>query len=339
MYKLWLDWLKATHKHCIKSDKTIWVYWRRLKMFYEVKHKGNAIDDATTKDCINYTWAMIDRWEEKWGVRRDPLEARNASGGKDDIYQFLRANWELCMKVYADEQQWLQNSAGLLLSYISGSRLVSLFETKARAKPSAEGELWLLDEDNEEISVVTNAAGRSSAGERGTLSEPLKAKLASEYQGGRAKVESWMAQSDSDRSHPLKGKKHTYDSLEEAEISTSEGDMETDTAYQSEASSETFVDVYSAGDDNMSVLDSDSGTLINVYNSDGTHENSFNPRNLSGDDESLVTNDGYHAGDKKKDTCLWRHIPFHIVCVEAPGQSNTLLAKVTLIHTKGEDKK
>nr|KMM68735.1 hypothetical protein CPAG_05059 [Coccidioides posadasii RMSCC 3488] len=267
MYKLWLDWLKATHKHCIKSDKTIWVYWRRLKMFYEVKHKGNAIDDATTKDCINYTWAMIDRWEEK-------------------------------------------NSAGLLLSYISGSRLVSLFETKARAKPSAEGELWLLDEDNEEISVVTNAAGRSSAGERGTLSEPLKAKLASEYQGGRAKVESWMAQSDSDRSHPLKGKKHTYDSLEEAEISTSEGDMETDTAYQ--------------------ML-----RMMSVLDSDGTHENSFNPRNLSGDDESVVTDDGYHAGDKKKDTCLWRHIPFHIVCVEAPGQSNTLLAKVTLIHTKG----
>ncbi|THC87241.1 hypothetical protein EYZ11_013313 [Aspergillus tanneri] len=56
-------------------------------------------------------------------------------------------------------------------------------------------------------------------------------------------------------------------------------------------------------------------------------------------DCSSVTDDGYLAGDDNTGTILWRHIDFCIVRNPVPGRPNILAAIVTLLHTKGEDRK
>jgi hypothetical protein len=64
------------------------------------------------------------------GLRRRPK--RKPSGNKDDIYRILHAHWTRCRRAYADEKQRFYVAAGILLSYISGSRLVSLFDTRVK---------------------------------------------------------------------------------------------------------------------------------------------------------------------------------------------------------------
>ncbi|KAE8386950.1 hypothetical protein BDV23DRAFT_196100 [Aspergillus alliaceus] len=56
-------------------------------------------------------------------------------------------------------------------------------------------------------------------------------------------------------------------------------------------------------------------------------------------DCSSVTDDGYLAGDNNTGTILWRHVDFCIVRNPVPGCPNILAATVTLLHTKGEDRK
>ncbi|GLA67413.1 hypothetical protein AtubIFM54640_010731 [Aspergillus tubingensis] len=56
-------------------------------------------------------------------------------------------------------------------------------------------------------------------------------------------------------------------------------------------------------------------------------------------DCSSVTDDGYLNGDETTATILWRHVEFYIIRNPVPGQRNILAAIVTLLHTKGEDRK
>jgi hypothetical protein len=56
-------------------------------------------------------------------------------------------------------------------------------------------------------------------------------------------------------------------------------------------------------------------------------------------DISSVTDDGYLAGNEETGTILWRHISFHVVRSPIPDRPNVLFAIVTLLHTKGEDRK
>lgn len=56
-------------------------------------------------------------------------------------------------------------------------------------------------------------------------------------------------------------------------------------------------------------------------------------------DCSSVTDDGYLAGDDDTGTILWRHVDFCIVRNPVPGGRNVLAAIVSLLHTKGEDRK
>lgn len=56
-------------------------------------------------------------------------------------------------------------------------------------------------------------------------------------------------------------------------------------------------------------------------------------------DCSSVTDDGYLAGDEETGTILWRHVEFCIVRNPVPEGRNILAAIVTLLHTKGEDRK
>ncbi|KAL4891317.1 hypothetical protein BDV59DRAFT_66820 [Aspergillus ambiguus] len=56
-------------------------------------------------------------------------------------------------------------------------------------------------------------------------------------------------------------------------------------------------------------------------------------------DCSSVTDDGYLNGDETTGTILWRHVEFYIVRNPVPGHRHILAAIVTLLHTKGEDRK
>ncbi|KKK12846.1 hypothetical protein ARAM_006568 [Aspergillus rambellii] len=56
-------------------------------------------------------------------------------------------------------------------------------------------------------------------------------------------------------------------------------------------------------------------------------------------DTSSVTDDGYLEGDKETNTILWRHVKFYVVRNPTPGERHILAAIITLLHTKGEDRK
>jgi hypothetical protein len=56
-------------------------------------------------------------------------------------------------------------------------------------------------------------------------------------------------------------------------------------------------------------------------------------------DASSVTDDGYLAGDEETRSLLWRHIAFYVIRSPVSGRPNILFAIVSLLHTKGEDRK
>jgi hypothetical protein len=56
-------------------------------------------------------------------------------------------------------------------------------------------------------------------------------------------------------------------------------------------------------------------------------------------DDSSVTDDGYDVGAEETRTILWRHVAFHTIRSPVEGRPNILVAKLTLLHTKGEDRK
>ena len=80
--------------------------------------------------------------------------------------------------------------------------------------------------------------------------------------------------------------------------------------------------------------DDDRTTLVNLdghlgHGGDaGTHYDS---------DSDSGTDDGIDAGLDQTRCLLWRHITFIIAPNRTPGEPNLLFAKVTIIHTKGED--
>lgn len=56
-------------------------------------------------------------------------------------------------------------------------------------------------------------------------------------------------------------------------------------------------------------------------------------------DCSSIMDDGYLAGNEDTRTILWRHVEFYIVRNPVPGCYHILAAVMTLLHTKGEDRK
>ncbi|OJI80392.1 hypothetical protein ASPTUDRAFT_193795 [Aspergillus tubingensis CBS 134.48] len=56
-------------------------------------------------------------------------------------------------------------------------------------------------------------------------------------------------------------------------------------------------------------------------------------------DTSSVTDDGYLEGDEETNIILWRHVEFYIVHNPTPGERHILAAIITLLHTKGKDRK
>ncbi|KAI9041917.1 uncharacterized protein KD926_006254 [Aspergillus affinis] len=56
-------------------------------------------------------------------------------------------------------------------------------------------------------------------------------------------------------------------------------------------------------------------------------------------DVHSVTDDRYFEGDEETNTILWRHVGFYIVRNPTPGERYILAAIITLLYTKGEDRK
>jgi hypothetical protein len=54
---------------------------------------------------------------------------------------------------------------------------------------------------------------------------------------------------------------------------------------------------------------------------------------------SSVTDDSYLGGNDETRTILWRHISFYIVHNPQQGMPNLLIAIVSLVNTKGQDRK
>ncbi|KAF7139772.1 hypothetical protein CNMCM5793_008215 [Aspergillus hiratsukae] len=79
--------------------------------------------------------------------------------------------------------------------------------------------------------------------------------------------------------------------------------------------------------------------MLDEISSDGSSDDTMSDMGYMSDCSSVVTDDGYLAGDDDTGTILWRHVEFCIVRNPEPGRPNILVAIVTLIHTKGEDRK
>jgi len=73
-----------------------------------------------------------------------------------------------------------------------------------------------------------------------------------------------------------------------------------------------------------------------TVNRDGDEDCSASASSESDSDDD--TDDGIYNGSEEARTLLWRHIVFFITPNPVPGMPNIVFAKVTLLHTKGEDR-
>lgn len=80
--------------------------------------------------------------------------------------------------------------------------------------------------------------------------------------------------------------------------------------------------------------DNDRATLAKADSDLDTDENAST---YCDSDSDSGTDDGVDAGLDETGCLLWRHITFIIAPNRNPGEPNILFAKVTLMHTKGED--
>jgi hypothetical protein len=85
-------------------------------------------------------------------------------------------------------------------------------------------------------------------------------------------------------------------------------------------------------------LNIEEDNILDEISSDGSGDTMSDMGYMS-DCSSVVTEDGYLAGDDETGTILWRHVEFCIVQNPVAGRPNILVAIVTLVHTKGEDRK
>jgi hypothetical protein len=333
------------------------------------------------------------------GLRTRPK--RKPSSNKDDIYRILIGHWTRCTKAYADEKQRLYVATGILLSYISGSRLVSLFDTRVEVdnengrEGSSDGSLSVPAAISDHRAVKGNPNTLSRAGcSRRAKSQDAHPKAAPEIRHRNQpsilkKRNRSAAKEDRDRygvkrpridtsrrtsrftQDEVAGEDITYDAEDSDLGEYSDSDADFDLGYASEendsSSSDTgefavsepeggtaidtdtesitsFVDsgYHTTNDDDIDELDCyideldhsigqiDTGELNRLVKEDRRKLNCFI------DD---VTDDEYDGGEEETATLLWRHIEFHIIRSPEEERPNILLAKITLLHTKGEDKK
>ncbi|KAK2797607.1 hypothetical protein FQN50_009120 [Emmonsiellopsis sp. PD_5] len=349
--KAFYDWLYKTHQGRIKALSVLHSYWRRLKMFYRRINK-RGIDSFMAEDVLNYI-----NWLGKkvWKLRVLPKE--KPTGDKDDVYRILHTHWVRCPRAYADERQRLQVSVGILMSMF-GQRLVSLFDTSVgKSKEQTEKE-------KERVGEAKNTACQQEPWEINSIAEsehgpatPIeKAMREVKPTDGHSKVQEWIATCADDGSAASRKRNQELDEREHQrhrpvrqcrrscqEISFSSQSGLCTNEEESHPSSDSEVDSSSATDDSIFSGGHDVDTEYSGSDADYPAAVDQDEQDESDDDISLsdirsVTDDGYDAGPEEQRVVLWRHVDFHIVRGK-PGQPNTLLAKLSILHTKGEDGK
>ncbi|OJD26669.1 hypothetical protein ACJ73_01952 [Blastomyces percursus] len=309
--KAFYDWLHLTHKGRIKAHSVLHSYWRRLKSFYEYFNE-RAVDGATNKDSLNYiNYLGI----EVWKLRVLPKD--KPPGDRDDIHRILYANWVRCRKTYADERQRLQVSAGILMS---------LFEEASEGNNNAEDnyenygqvsepEPWEIDSqsDAEDIPEERSRTAGTTC-DRGSM------------------VQSWLDTCADDGLSATDQRKTELAGIEmsDAQVDFDQGSVSSASIF-SKAGDATDIDSECSHND-MKYDMKYPATIDDI-------EDDESDGDISLSDFRSATDDGYNTGQEKQRVVLWRHISFHIVHIQTPGQPNKLLSKLSILHTKGEDNK
>jgi hypothetical protein len=323
------------------------------------------------------------------------------SGNKDDIYRILLGHWTRCTKAYADEKQRLYVATGILLSYISGSRLVSLFDTRVKVvnESGQEGS----SDGSSSISIATSDPGAvegntntlalagcsrrakardahpKAAPEIGHRNQPSMLKKrnraatkedSGHYGAKRPRINTSRRTRRHSTQDEVAGEDITYDAEDSdlGECSDSDADFDLGDASEENDSSRSDTGAFAVTEpEGGTAVDTDTESITSFVDS-GYHTNDDDideldcyideldhsigqidlgelNRLVKEDRHKLnrfiedVTDDEYDAGEEETATLLWRHIDFHIIRSPEEGRPNILLAKITLLHTKGEDKK
>ncbi|QSS56097.1 hypothetical protein I7I53_04204 [Histoplasma capsulatum var. duboisii H88] len=319
------------------------------------------MDDGMAQDCLNYKNVVIKRW----GLRQQPK--RKPSSTKDNVYHILHAHWTRCTKAYADEKQRLYVAAGILLSFISSGRLVSLFNTriktsdeKARDRPS-KGASHTASKGSK------RRTNRRCHHPRGIAVPNLYSKAGSRIgqHNNRPIAPEKRKRVHSDNNEEYRDTKKTrimaprrscrsarevsYGKYgmrgEDAQDSDLDSHMSDDTVFDSGYVDEESDSTHSNSREPLFgelLRENDTDTELSVESVESGSTSGMSPDNdISELDRFIddVTDDEYDAGPEETGALVWRHIEFHIIRSPLAGRPNILLAKVTLLHTKGEDKK
>ncbi|EDN05446.1 predicted protein [Histoplasma mississippiense (nom. inval.)] len=288
--KTYFDWVEDTHRNSIKAASAFDSYWRVLKILY-VERTGHGMDSGMEQNCLNYKNVVIKRW----GLRR--RRRRGTSGTKDDVYRILHAHWTRCTKAYANEKQRLYIAAGILLSFISGARLVSLFDTRIKTGDAEAGDGQSKGVSHTASRGSKNRTNRRRHRPRATGPTPDRYPTAGSGIGQHGNRPIALEKRNGSFEEPLFGEL------------VRENDTDTESSAESVESGCT---------------------------SDTSADNDISELDRFIED---VTDDEYDAGPEETGAIVWRHVGFHIIQSPVAGRPNILLAKVTLLHTKGEDKK
>jgi hypothetical protein len=217
----------------------------------------------------------------------------------DDLCCFLVVHLVWCDSVFPDEKQRFYVFPGLNLSSISGCRAVSLFDT--RGKPR--------------IDDTKSSRNMHALWDDDTLVDQDDQVVDNDlYSECFSDDDSTLVDMISDDDKNFREDSDLSDGVASDSDDNTYIDMDMSTQESSdtgEIDSDRFSDTESAADSDFS-LESDA---------------------------SSVTDDGYLAGSEETRTILWRHIAFYIVRSPVPGQPNIPFAVVSLLHTKGEDRK
>jgi hypothetical protein len=229
----------------------------------------------------------------------------------DDLCYFLVVNLVWCDAVFQDEQQRFYIFPGLNMSSISGCRAVSLFDTRGKAqiadaKPPA-GRHADLDGD-----ALTDFDDNLTGGNLD--SEPFTDSEGTLVDG---------TLDDDNFANRRNTSTERMSFMEPNDLSDDVANDSDDDAYHdTDMGTEEDSDTDEVDSDGVSDTETDADSDLGLES-----------------DASSVTDDGYLAGKEETRTILWRHIAFYIIRSPVPGQPNILFAIVTLLHTKGEDRK
>ncbi|OJD21511.1 hypothetical protein ACJ73_07150 [Blastomyces percursus] len=326
--KTYFDWLETTHRNSIKAASAFDGYWRLLKTLY-VEHTGHGMDDGMAQDCLNYKNVVIKRWGLRRRLKRKP------SGTKDDVYRILHSQWTRCTKAYADEKQRHYVATGILLSFIFGARLVSLFDTRIKTIDEKAGDGPSTGASHTASKDSKSRTERRRHRPRGTGSPDLYSKA-----GPR------IGQHDNGPITPVAPEKHKRAHSDDNEeyrypkMARIMAPRRSDSDLDSPGGNGTDFDSgYVDEESDSSRSNCCEPTFSELVRENDTDTESSMGSVESGSTGDDVTDDEYDAGPEETGTLVWRHIEFHIIASPLAGRPNILLAKVTLLHTKGEDKK